>query len=110
MYNWLAAFLLTEAIEVPIYSMALGGWPWTARLALASGASLLTHPLLWMYVGAVDPDCYWQAVVAAETWAVLTEGVYLAALQTRCALPWSLLANAASFAFGLIVQWSGVSL
>jgi hypothetical protein len=110
MHNWLVALLLTEAVEVPIYGIALGRWPWMARLALASGASLLTHPLLWMYVGAAHPDCYWQAVTVAETWAVLTEGVYLAALQTRCALPWSLLANAASFALGLIVQWSGISL
>jgi len=57
----------------------------------------------------VHPDVYWQAVIAAETWAVLTEGAYLAALQMRHALLWSLLANTSSYGLGLIIQVLGVS-
>ena len=49
MIAWLSAFLFTVAFELPIFAWGLhrafpNGW---AQVAIAFGASLITHPVLW---------------------------------------------------------------
>jgi hypothetical protein len=69
-------------------------------------ASTLTHPVVWF----VFPQLYerglgyWEMVAVAETFAVGVEALWLVARGVRRALAWSLLANAASVAVGLLVR------
>lgn len=117
---WLAAFFFTQAVEVPIYVVALwrgsparGAGPEAsaaeARSLLALyligfGASALTHPIVWFMFPRLPIDSYVTMVACAEVFAVVVEGVYLRALgvvRLRRGLMLSLLANAASASLGL---------
>lgn len=95
---WLGAFALTQAVEVPIYRLALPGrW----RLPVAFGASALTHPVVFFVFPAVWPGGYWSGVAAAEAFAVLAEAAWLSAWGARLSVAWALAANGASLAVGL---------
>jgi hypothetical protein len=101
---WLAAFALTQAVEIPVVWRALperGRW---ARLAIAAGGSALTHPIVWFVAPRVIPAGWTVRVAVAETFAVLVEAVWLRAFGVRRAFWWSLLANASSLATGLLVR------
>ena len=96
--DWLIAFVFTQLVEVPIYSVAM---PCSPLVAL--GASAITHPIVWFVI--FNPR--WQAgylarTAMAEAFAVVVEALYFAVLfRKRRAWLWSLLANAASFGAGL---------
>lgn len=112
--SWLYAFLFTQAVEIPIYlyglrraRLELGG---LARVAVAFGASALTHPIVWFvfprYWHTLHlPGGYWGMVAAAEAFAVLAEAIYLAVatMNPGQAFGWALLANGASVSLGF---WS----
>lgn len=113
--HWLVAFVFTQAVEVPIYMLALtrlGGPPRLAkteagpplplplRLFVALAASLVTHPVVWFVWPRLVPD-YLTMVLGAEAFAVLTEALLLHLCGLRWALPLSLLANGASLGIGL---------
>lgn len=101
---WLVAFLLTEAVEVPIVRAL-------TKLAYWRVASLsaVTHPAVW-YV--IPPLCYGaglrygQMLAIAELFAWLVEAGLLCAygVRARRALAVSLCANAASIAAGVIAR------
>lgn len=109
MSAWLWAFLLTEAVEVPIYLRALLArddperpferWPTAALVAF--GASALTHPLVWFVMPRLISHSYVLMVATAEAFAVLAEAAWLRAFGLRRALWWALFANAASVLVGL---------
>jgi hypothetical protein len=98
--EWLAAFVLTQAIEMPIYARVLPG---PRRWVKAFGASAITHPVVWWGFAPHWPWGYVSMLAAAETFAVVVEAVYLHALGTRRALLWSLIANAGSAGAGLLI-------
>lgn len=100
MIPWLAAFAFTQAVEGPIYAFALRDRPCIPRLAVALGASTLTHPLVW-FASPHLPLAYVGRVAVAEVGAVLVEAAWLALFHVRRPLAWSLLANAASLTLGL---------
>lgn len=109
--DWARAFLFTQVVEIPFYIFALRRarpmLRWYEALALAFGASAITHPFVWFFFPYFamgrDPSVYWYAVVpAAEAFAVGVEALYLRGLGVKRALGWSLLANGASFGFGLL--------
>jgi hypothetical protein len=115
---WLSAFAFTQIVEVPIYVAAirralrgddlprLRGVP--AQLAVAFGASLVTHPIVWFLIPRLRYDAYWVMVARAETFAVVVEGFYFYALYVfdlRRAMLWSLAANATSASLGLLSRW-----
>lgn len=125
MHRWLIAFAFTQLVEVPVYVRALErqrvarSLPATA--AIAFGASLLTHPVVWfvipswwtrLYLSVIDraPQMtlsspmarYVAMAVVAETFAVLVEAAYFRAWELRRALAWSLAANALSLTLGLV--------
>ena len=102
MNEWLLAFLFTQAVEVPIYSVALNRRPVAPRFAIAFGASLLTHPIVWALVICYGDGGYWRVVAGAESLAVLVEAAYLHAFEVRSAAGWSLLANASSLGLGML--------
>lgn len=95
---WLSAFLFTQCVEVPIYAkLAKTGW------LPAFGASALTHPIVWFVIPRLFPHSYWLMVAIAETFAVVTEALYLRlGFDVERALLWSFLANAASAGLGLL--------
>lgn len=100
--KWLLAFLLTQAVEVPIWQLSLRPRPLLQRLAIGFGASLLTHPLLWILWPLGLPGNYWAAVAVGETGVVLVEAIYIRLWGVKSPLTWSLLANGASFVTGLL--------
>ncbi len=112
MTRWLIAFAFTQLVECPVYWSTMDDQKWSAtkKLIIAFGASAITHPfvwfgfpLLWAVTGEIGG--YWGMVVAAETFAVVVEGIYLWRLGVRRALLWALVANGASVTLGLISRW-----
>lgn len=109
MRAWLAAFVFTQLVEVPIYLAASRGTPagWPRRLGVAFGASLLTHPLVWFGFPRL-PLPYWPMVGLAEVSAVVAEALWLRVCGGRHTAAWSLLANSASLTLGLAARaWLG---
>lgn len=118
---WLAAFFFTQAVEVPIYVVALrrdavapdarpearseaDARSLLALYVIGFGASALTHPIVWFVIPRLPFGSYVAMVACAEAFAVIVEGVYLRALgvvSLRRGLLLSLLANAASASLGL---------
>lgn len=144
--SFVTAFAITQLVEVPIYVAALGrvartksgtarehgsargdvgarGSP-AARGAIAFGASLLTHPVVWFVMPGLARKLYTACVLPvfggwalgvmgrtllygalAEGFAVGAEALYLRAFGVRRALAWSVGANAASVVVGTLVVW-----
>jgi hypothetical protein len=90
---WLFAFSITQAVEVPIYWLAHRA---PMRFPKAFGASLLTHPILWLLFPLFAKPSYWTAAVFAELAVVVVEALYTRAFGVRRAWAWSLGANTAS--------------
>ena len=107
--DWLRAFLLTLAVEVPLATWLLRRAEiesWRAAVIVFI-ANLATHPLVWFAWSQVFLIGTPEYVIAAETWAVAIEAVVYAVtiggLGARRALLISLIANGASFALGRVV-------
>jgi hypothetical protein len=104
--TWLLAFTATEACEVPVYVAALSRdrsrpGVFSARVAIAFAASLITHPLVWFVFPRAKLD-YLAMVALAESFAVLVEAAWLRAFGLRRALAWSIVGNGTSVALGLV--------
>jgi hypothetical protein len=106
---WLAAFVVTQLVEGPIYAL------WMRRdfsvldaLLRSSVLQLTTHPLLWLvFFDLMDAvGGYALAVVVAESCVVALEGALLAwmwpAASWRRAFAAALTANAVSTVVGLL--------
>jgi hypothetical protein len=119
--RWLFAFAFTQAVECPLYV-----YVFRVRLAVAFGASTITHPFvcfvfpwLWrsLYLAVVSArpswvlsaDAYFVGYgVIAESFAVIVEACYLARvarLGGRRGLVASIVANAASGFGGLLCSY-----
>jgi len=106
---WLAAFVFTQVVEMPIWTYALRTrtkpdermelW---ACIAVAFGASAFTHPIVWFVFPQIAPGSYWAQVAQCEAFAVLAEAAYMSFLGLPSALAWSILANGASAGLGLL--------
>jgi hypothetical protein len=96
--RWLRAFLLTQIIEVPIYRRGFGCSFWEAF-----GASAITHPLVFWFNASHMWHVSWGwRVAACELFAWWVEAFYFAALHRKSVVLWTLVANGASFSFGLV--------
>ena len=107
--RWLVAFAVTQLVEIPIYlraqSAQVGDASYARRLAVAFGASALTHPVVWFVVPALwRGHSYVAMVLFAEAFAVLAEALWLSRFRIPSALGYSLAANAASVAVGLTLR------
>lgn len=107
--GWLAAFLLTLAIELPVVAGLLRrAEPNPVRLGvLLVFANLSTHPLVWYVFTQLFLIGTLEYVLAAETWAVAAEAVFYTAamrgLSTRRAIAVAVTANASSFLVGRVI-------
>jgi len=100
---WLSGFAFTELVETPIYAVRTfspQNRSLQKRIAIAFGASLVTHPFVWFLFPHLFSD-EWAMLFAAETFAVVVEAVWLRAFGVRHALLLSLAANATSVFLGL---------
>lgn len=121
--GWFAfAFAVTQLVEVPIYARALRSRTRSVRIAVAFGASALTHPLVWYVFPPLTmallsllsrrglafslPVRTLLYGALAEGFAVLAEAAYLRAFAVRRPLAWSLLANTASVLAGTAIAWT----
>jgi hypothetical protein len=130
--SWFWAFVFTQALEVPIYCVALGrradprsGEPLAPeslrwRLGFAFLASMATHPYVWFVIAPLMYSRLWTEVVTswpaladwhyslflvvAEAFAVVAEALLLRGLRVRRALLWALAANATSAGVGLLLH------
>lgn len=122
-HAWLSAFAFTQAVEVPIYALALrrggrGAWP---SVFIAFGASAITHPVVWwllprawesLYLAVAAPSPALRVasplgrfvgrLIFSEVFAVAVEAAYLRAWRAPRAFAWSTLANVASVSLGLL--------
>jgi hypothetical protein len=86
--RWLFAFAFTQMVEIPIYMAALSRWApgvegRRRQAAIAFGASALTHPFVWFVFPACLRASYLEMAIAAESFAVIVEGLYLWGLGLR---------------------------
>lgn len=108
MVRWLAAFAFTQLVECPIYFVALRRRT-SGRgvgLAIAFGASALTHPVVWfvippLWYEMLGQTSYLGMALLAEAFAVVAEGWYLSRFAVRRPWLWALGANLASVTLGL---------
>jgi hypothetical protein len=121
--SWFRAFLLTQVVEMGVYVHAPGRErPWPERVAIAFGASAITHPLVWFVIPEVMAELvqtgdlrvdWWITVAFAEHFAVIAEAFWLAAfgVRWRWAFAVALFANGWSFTLGLfcyrLLSWTG---
>src|SRR5690348_17316561 len=81
--------------------------PLRQKLAIAFGASAITHPIVWFVLPPLltleVAHLPWMTMVwIAEAFAVVAETLWLFAFGVRYAPLWALGANMASFGAGLV--------
>ncbi len=102
MKHWIAAFVLTQLVEVPIYTVGLRG-----RAHIAFAASLITHPILWWTFNPLRALLglhYGVVLLLAELCVVGVEAMFLARFALKRAWLWALGANLASVAVGMATR------
>lgn len=130
--DWFAAFVFTQALEVPIYFVALArradprtgealareSWRWRGGFAFL--ASMATHPYVWFVIPTLFYSRVWDRAtfawpwleewryplffVTAESFAVVAEGLLLRALRVPRPFLWALVANAVSAFSGIVLR------
>jgi hypothetical protein len=105
--EWALAFALTQVVEIPIvvFATRAAGAPAWKRAALAFLATLATHPIVWFVVPELELGDA-ARISLSEAWAFGAECLLYRlcfdALSWRGAAAASALANAASFAVGVV--------
>jgi hypothetical protein len=112
---WLSGFAFTQIVEVPIYAWCARDRGWVERIAIAFGASALTHPIVWFTIrdlfygphSMLDPsmaasDRWLAYAIVAESFAIGIEALYLRALSVRQPFVTALGANLMSVGLGLL--------
>jgi hypothetical protein len=105
--RWFVAFAFTQIVEIPLWTLALRRWserrrPTATNVAIAFGASALTHPIVWFGFPRLVPHHYLVMVALAEAFAVIAEALYTRAFGLRRAFWVSLVVNGASAGLGLL--------
>lgn len=94
---WLKAFAFTQIVEIPIYRYGL-----RCSLLRAFGASAITHPIVWLVATSWHAP-WWARAASVESFALLVEAGYFAvSFGWKRGFAWSAIANATSFALGLV--------
>ncbi len=104
LHMWWIAFLITQAIEIPIYMWMVPRRRWPIQLLIAFGASAITHPFLWFAYPWYMPAPGWLLFFVGEGLVVLVEGMYLRVLGIKNPFLWALLANVVSAGAGEAIR------
>ena len=108
--GWLAAFVLTLAVEVPVAVYLLRRTePDLLRLgAIVVFANLATHPAVWFVFSQPFLVGTLEYTVVVESWAIGVEALFYAVvlrgLTARRAIGVAIVANVASFAVGRLIS------
>lgn len=115
MLTELTALVISMAIEAPVAYAIVRLTRWPSRGPIHAGAAsavatAVTHPQLWFNLVPWLSDLigYWPSLAVGEAIVVLTEGAliaWMADLKLQRAMLVSLVANAASFAAGLLIEF-----
>jgi hypothetical protein len=104
------ALLLSVLVEAPVAHLLVArlGWGRPGRAALAAAlGTVCSHPFAWSFsLTLADRLGYWPSVMVTEAAVVVFESLgylVLVPLPPRRALLASLVANAASTAFGFLI-------
>jgi hypothetical protein len=106
--EYLRAFALTLAVEVPLYTalLAAAGVPVRRALACGAGVNVATHPVLWFGLYFLGGGT--AALVAAEIAVTAVEWLLLIAWTGRrdrgLIAAIAVLANTASLLAGLLIR------
>lgn len=107
MTRWLAAFVWTVGLELPVYALAIRragqNWRWILMAVLA--LNLVTHPAVWLWSRAHPAwgwSAWWKAEAAVVAAEALLLGLAFKAPAPRAALA-ALLANGLSAGAGLLL-------
>lgn len=111
---WFGAFLFTQAVEIPVYVLALRAdrgkeFPLGKAVGLGFVATLITHPFVWFAFPSLRASMgwgYWTYVLIAELFAVGVEAAYFRALRLPKPLAWAVVANGASAGLGLASRYA----
>lgn len=103
----LAQSIVIEALAVGIVGK-IQQKDWRSLMAVAAAATLITHPLLWVWFMELPPEInFWQRSLLLESLVVITEGT-LYRWTTPYSWVWcmglSLWANLASYSVGLLMN------
>jgi hypothetical protein len=103
------ALIISIAIEALVVGIwgKVRGLEWRSLILVASGSTLFTHPILWQLVTELSPHFNFNIIVLSlEILVVIIEGLmYKLAMgySWRSSLTISLVANLASYTFGLLI-------
>lgn len=105
--HWPGAFLLTQAVEVPLYLLAARALRPAICATYAVGASTLTHPVIWFCL-PWQTGPYVVLAFVAEIFAVTVEALWGRLWQVPHCWRAALVANASSVLLGLALRtaWS----
>ncbi len=80
---WLLAFVWTNALELPVYTLLLQRRfdAWWSVVALTIGVNTLTHPAVWFLFPRFEP--FWQYAIVAELSVIAVETIAIAAVLAR---------------------------
>ena len=104
--DWLDAFILTLACELPVVLLTTRPLPAVRVLLVATAANLLTHPLAWRLSMMLLPEDYKMGAALIEAGVVIVEALWYRwwlRLGVGRAFGVSLLANAASALTGWLL-------
>lgn len=110
--DWLRAFVITNAVELPIvvgYVLAPSALKVGRRVSVSLFVQLASHPAVWFIFPRLGMT-YWVTVVVSELWAFLSEAAFyglVLRVPPRRAVIGALAANAASFGTGLALYQLG---
>jgi hypothetical protein len=107
--SYVVTFLLSSCLELPTYGFGYRKYQSSARtIILVTLSNLFTHPIVFFgFMSSHWP--YLWAVLGAETFAVLVEGLIAWALIPRISLSrtlgYALLANLFSWQVAPMISW-----
>ncbi|HEY9647846.1 MAG TPA: hypothetical protein V6C88_15830 [Chroococcidiopsis sp.] len=114
------AELVALVESIVIEALVVGIWgklqqkDWRSLVAVAAAATLITHPILWVWFTELPPEInFWQRSLLLESVGVVTEGAlyrWIISYLWLCSCSWSwcmglsFWANLASYSVGLLIS------
>ncbi len=99
--------IVIEALVVGIWGKAQQK-DWRSLVAVAAAATLITHPILWVWFMELPPEInFWQRSLLLESLVVVTEGAlyrWITSYSWSWCMGLSFWVNLASYSVGLLID------